>query len=266
MKINYQETTSDLITRINIHDQYGGRNIDEWMLEVLSLKKGLKILDIACGAGKQCISFYEELGGDCQITGVDISAELLEKAKQVILEKEYDISIHLLDFNKAFEFEDNEFDLVSCCFAIYYAGDISFTIKEIHRILKEGGTFFTTGPMPDNKKVFYDIIREATGKTIPPMPGSSRYGSEILDTIKSIFSRVELKIFSNPLTFNTTEPFLLYVKASLSEDRKLWADFFTGSGDFEEIIKKISEVANRRIAEEGKIVMTKVVGGIIATK
>ena len=38
MKINYQETTSDLLKRINIHDQFGGRNIDEWMLELLQLK------------------------------------------------------------------------------------------------------------------------------------------------------------------------------------------------------------------------------------
>jgi len=73
MKINYQETTSDLLKRINIHDQFGGRNIDEWMLELLQLKPGMKILDAACGAGKQCISFYNALNGDCDITGGDVS-------------------------------------------------------------------------------------------------------------------------------------------------------------------------------------------------
>ena len=54
MKINYQETTKDLQVRINIHDQFGGRNIDEWMLDLLKLQKGSKILDVGCGAGKQC--------------------------------------------------------------------------------------------------------------------------------------------------------------------------------------------------------------------
>ncbi|HUV15800.1 MAG TPA: class I SAM-dependent methyltransferase [Pelolinea sp.] len=266
MKINYQETASDLITRINIHDQFGGRNIDEWMLDTLPLKKGMKILDVACGAGKQCVSFYEELGGDCSITGVDVSRELLEKAKQVIEEKEYEIEIDALDFNKAFDIEDDEFDLISSCFAIYYAEDIPFTIKEMHRVLKPGGRLFTTGPMPENKQVFYDIIKEATGKVIPPMPGSSRYSSEILDAVKNVFSKVELKIFENPLTFESAEPFLQYTRASLSEDRKLWGDFFTGKEGFEDIMKKITEVANRWIERDGKIVMTKVVGGILATK
>ena len=71
----------------------------------------------------------------------------------------------------------------------------------MHRVIKSGGRLFTTGPMPDNKKVFYDIIREATGKPIPPMPGSSRFGSEILNTVKSLFSDVKVELFENPLVF-----------------------------------------------------------------
>lgn len=266
MKINYQETPSDLVTRINIHDQFGSRNIDEWMIDVIPLKKGMRILDVACGAGKQCMTFYEELGGDCMIIGGDVSADLLSKAEQVADDKEYEILFKPLDFNKALDFEDDRFDLVSCCFAIYYAEDIPFTIKEMHRVLKPGGRLFTTGPMPTNKQVFYDIIREATGKVIPPMPGSSRYSSEILDSVKKIFAKVELKIFENPLTFETAEPFLAYTRASLSEDRKLWGDFFVGDEGFEQIMDKIAQCANRRIEQDGKIVMTKVVGGILATK
>ena len=37
MKIDYQETTSDLATRIDIHNKFGGRDIDQWMLELLQL-------------------------------------------------------------------------------------------------------------------------------------------------------------------------------------------------------------------------------------
>ena len=98
----------------------------------------------------------------------------------------------------------------------------------MHRVLKPGGRLFTTGPMPQNKQVFYDIIKEATNKVIPPMPGSSRYDSEILGAMKDTFSKVEVNIFENPLTFKTAEPFVEYTRASLSEDRKLWHDFFSG--------------------------------------
>jgi ubiquinone/menaquinone biosynthesis C-methylase UbiE len=266
MKIDYQETTSDLLARINIHDQYGGRNIDEWMLDLLQLKPGMKILDVACGAGKQCISFYQKLDGKCQITGGDVSPDLLAKACLETKQHGYSVDYVPLDFNKRFPFEDNQFDLVSCCFAIYYSEDIPFTIKEMHRVLKPGGRLFTTGPMPQNKQVFYDIIKDATHKTIPPMPGSSRYGSEILGAMKNTFSKVDVNIFENPLTFKTAEPFLQYTRASLSEDRKLWHDFFSGKEGFEEIMKAITASAEKWVKRDGKIVMTKVVGGFIATK
>ena len=266
MKINYKETTSDLISRINIHDKFGSRNIDEWMLEMLELREGMRILDVACGSGKQCSSFYTTLGGKCEITGGDVSEELLDKAKQLSANNNQKVEYKHLNFNEPFGFTDNEFDLLSCCFAIYYSEDIPFTIHEMHRVLKHEGKLFVTGPMPENKQVFYDIIKEATNKAIPKMPGSSRYASEILKVIENTFSDVEVNILRNPLTFPTADPFLEYTRASLSEDRKLWGDFFTEKDSFINVMKSIEEVANRWIQRDGKIVMTKIVGGVIATK
>lgn len=266
MKINYQETTNDLLKRIDIHQKFGSRDIDQWMLEILPLKKGMRILDVGCGAGKQCFVFYHQLEGEADITGGDVSEELLAKARSENEKIGKRVNFTELDFNKRFPMEDNQYDLLSCCFAIYYAQDIPFTIKEMHRVLKPGGVLFTTGPMPENKLLFYEIISEATGKTIPPMPGSSRYGSEILSTIKDQFSRVEVSIFENPLTFTEVEPFLTYTRASLSEDRKLWSTFFEGKEDFERIMSQITGVATQRLARDGSLVMTKVVGGFSAYK
>ena len=57
---------------------------------------------------------------------------------------------------------------------------------------KPGGRLFVTGPLPENKQMFYDIIKEATNKPIPPMPGSSRFKGEIFQTIEGIFAKTEL--------------------------------------------------------------------------
>ena len=267
MKINYQETSKDLATRINIHEKYGGRDIDQWMLKILIPQKGARILDVGCGAGKQLRAFHNFLGGECEITGGDVSKELLDQAQKVNSELGDPFKLTELDFNKPFGFDDDQFDLVSCCFAIYYAQDIPFTISEMHRVLKPGGRLVTTGPMPENKQLFYDVIKDATGKPIPPMPGSSRYASEILDSINSLFSNVETNIFENPLGFDDVQPFLDYTRASLSEDRKLWLGLFQGAEEFETVMEHIADAANRRYQADGsKLVMTKVVGGFVATK
>ena len=131
--------------------------------------------------------YHDFLDGDCEIIGGDVSQELLQKAKTENEKRGLDIEFRTLNFNEKFPFADNTFDLISCSFAIYYAEDIPFTISEMHRVLKPGGRLFTTGPLPENKQMFYDVIREATGKTIPPMPGSSRYKSGIYASVQELF-------------------------------------------------------------------------------
>jgi ubiquinone/menaquinone biosynthesis C-methylase UbiE len=266
MKIDYQETTNDLLARIDIHRKYGSRDIDEWMLHLLSPQKGSKILDIGCGAGKQCFLFYKALEGEADITGGDVNPELLEKARQENARIGNRIKFIDLNFNQRFPLNDNQFDLLTSCFALYYSEEIPFTISEMHRVLKPGGRLFTTGPMPENKRLFYDIIFEATHKPIPPMPGSSRYSSQIYKAIQSLFSHVEIQVFENPLIFEAVAPFLTYTRASLSEDRKLWKGLFEESAGFEQVMQEIKIVAERHLAKDSKLVMTKVVGGFIATK
>lgn len=267
MKFNYKETTNDLQTRIDIHTKYGKKNIDDWMLEALPLKPGMKILDIGCGAGKQCFLFDDFLNADCDITGGDVSEELLAQARERSTEKNTDIKFISLNFNETFPFEDNQFDLITCCFAIYYAENMPFTIAEMHRVLKPGGHLFTSGPLPANKKLFYDIIHEATGKEIPPMPGSSRFDSEILSTVKGIFTKTDMLIFENPLVFeDSPQPLIAYTKASISEDRKLWNLLFDENDSFNDVMQRIEETSLSWFERDGKLVMTKVVGGIFARK
>src|SRR5262249_40426198 len=156
--------------------------------------------------------------GAAKITGGDFSEELLDKARAKNGERGSNIDFQFLDFNKRFEFADNTFDLCTSAFAIYYASDLDFTFGEAYRVVKPGGRLFVSGPLPENKQMFYDIIKEATNKTIHPMPGSSRFKGEIFNTIDRIFARTELHRFENPLPFPEVPPFIEYVRASLSED------------------------------------------------
>ncbi len=266
MNINYQETARDLLTRIRIHEQYGARDIDEWTIGLLKPAAGMHILDVGCGAGKQCFLYRDYTNRQATVVGGDFSQELLERAWAMNSERSDDVTFQFLDFNRAFDFADGTFDVVSSAFAIYYAADLNFTFGEAHRVLKAGGRLFVTGPLPENKKMFYQIIQEATHKPIPPMPGSSRFRTQIFQTIESLFSRTELLTFENPITFPQVEPFMEYVGASLSEDRRLWSSMFTGPAEYKAMLKAIEGVAQTWFDRDGKLVMKKVVGGILATK
>ncbi|MFH1184284.1 MAG: hydrogenase maturation protease [Chloroflexota bacterium] len=266
MEINYRETAKDLLVRINIHEKYGARSIDEWTAEVLQPKPGMKILDVGCGAGKQCFLYSDVTNRQASIIGGDFSAELLERARTRNAERGDAVEFQLLDFNKRWDFAEGAFDLVSSAFAIYYSADLEFTFGEAHRVLRPGGRLFVTGPLPENKRLFYEIIQEASKRPIPPMPGSSRFRTEIYGAIDGLFATTQLLTFENPITFPDVAPFMDYVQASLSEDRKLWTSMFADAGEYAALIEAIRGVAARWFSRDGKLVMTKVVGGILATK
>ena len=176
MEINYQETSKDLLIRIDIHEKYGSANIDHWTNELLNPQPGMNILDVGCGAGKLSFLFDDYTNGTAKITGGDFSEELLEKARAKNKERASNIDFQFLDFNKPFDFADNTFDLCTSAFAIYYASDLDFTFGEAHRVLRSpdavsgnsGGRLFVSGPLPENKQMFYDIIRK------PQTPQSHR--------------------------------------------------------------------------------------------
>jgi ubiquinone/menaquinone biosynthesis C-methylase UbiE len=266
MKIDYQEPSKDLLMRIDIHEKYGSANIDEWTNDLLKPQVGMNILDVGCGAGKLCFLFNDYVKGGAKITGGDFSEELLGKAREKNQKVGANIDFQFLDFNEKFNFADNTFDLCTSAFAIYYASDLNFTFGEAHRVLKPGGRLFVSGPLPENKQMFYEIIKEATNKPIPPMPGSSRFKGDIFNAIDGIFARTELHKFENHLTFPAVEPFIDYARASLGEDRRLWTSMFNGKDEYESLVGDITKVATRWFERDGKLVMTKVVGGILATK
>lgn len=266
MKINYQETAKDLLVRIGIHEKYGSRSIDQWTVEVLQPKPGMRILDVGCGAGKQCFLYRDATDRKASVVGGDFSTELLERARAQNAERGDNVEFRFLDFNAKLEFSSGSFDLVSSAFAIYYATDLEFTFGEAHRVLKPSGRLFVTGPLPENKSMFYEIIQEATQKPIPPMPGSSRFRTDIFGTIASRFAKTDLLRFENPIRFPAVQPFMDYVEASLSEDRKLWTSMFTGPEEYALLLQNIHAVAERWFKRDGSLVMTKVVGGILAIK
>ncbi len=266
MEIRYRETKKDLLTRIEIHEKYGARNIDQWTIDMLQPQPGMKILDVGCGAGKQCFLYSDSTHRSAEIIGGDVSEELLEMGRARNAERGDKVRFEFLDFNKRLAFADETFNLVSSAFAIYYAADLKFTFSEARRVLKPGGRLFVTGPLPENKQMFYDVIKEASNKPIPPMPGSSRFKGEIYSTIEGLFSSTKLLTFENPITFPAVEPFMEYVGASLSEDRKLWTSMFDSPKQYKDLLKAIDQVARRRFQRDGKLVMTKVVGGILANK
>lgn len=95
------------------------------------LSKETKILDISCGTGE----LLKELQGKAQLTGVDFSEEMLEKARGKLAK---DVELKQADVHEL-PFKENTFDIVISTEAFHHYYDQEKAVKEMMRVTKKGG-------------------------------------------------------------------------------------------------------------------------------
>jgi 2-polyprenyl-6-hydroxyphenyl methylase/3-demethylubiquinone-9 3-methyltransferase len=94
-------------------------------------------LDIGCGGG----IIAEDLAQlSATVTGVDISTASLETAREHAKQTGLDIN-YMESYAESLPFEDNSFELVTCCDVLEHVDDVNMAISEIQRVLKPGGIF-----------------------------------------------------------------------------------------------------------------------------
>jgi len=122
-----------------------------------------KVLDVACGTGDMVVELLRTRhAASLQVTGVDLSEEMLAIAKRKAPQAEY----RLADAEHL-PFGDASFDAVICAFGVRNFVHLEQGLKEMVRVLKPGGRMAILElATPDNPfiRFFYNIY---TRRIIP---------------------------------------------------------------------------------------------------
>lgn len=97
--------------------------------------EGRSVLDLGCGYGWHCL--YAHAQGASDVTGVDISEKMLDKAAS--LAEGTGIS-YIRQPIEDILFPESRFDVVISSLAFHYVSDFAETCARIYRLLKPGGT------------------------------------------------------------------------------------------------------------------------------
>lgn len=123
---------------------------NEFVLERLGDLKDRRLLDLACGAGESAVYFAMK---GARVSAVDISAESLKMAGSLAQSHGVEIETRKMPA-EALEFEDKRFDIVYGYGALHHI-DLGYSGKEIHRVLKKGGTAVFVEPLGYNPMLWF---------------------------------------------------------------------------------------------------------------
>ncbi len=122
--------------------------------------KGMKVLDLGCGTGRDCFVLSYHVGEEGEIVGVDMTDEQLDIANKYLLiqTEKFGYKNPNVRFLKGYiedlaglGIPDNYFDLVISNCVVNLSPDKPAVLKEVFRVLKKGGEFFFSDVYVDRR-------------------------------------------------------------------------------------------------------------------
>ena len=149
--------------------------------------KGKKLLEYGCGTGRESKKWLK-LGAI--LTGIDISPEGIKKAKEKIVNTDYNADYFVMNAERT-EFPDDSFDIAVGTGIIHHL-NLLISYKELYRILKKNGHAIFAEPLGHNP--FINLYRALT----PQMRTEDEHPLSLEDIrlLNKYFHNVEIEYFS----------------------------------------------------------------------
>lgn len=132
---------------------------------------GMRVVDVGCGAGGTTLALSQAVGPQGHVTGLDVSAVILEAARARLANAPDGTSNTTLELADALTWSSPApADLLFSRFGVMFFGDPIAAFANLRRALKPGGTFAFAAwaALADNPWVNTPL--QAALSTLPPQP------------------------------------------------------------------------------------------------
>jgi ubiquinone/menaquinone biosynthesis C-methylase UbiE len=144
--------------------------ISEILIERANAKSGERIVDVGCGCGATSLALAQKVGPTGYILGVDISAAMLDRARQ-IAPPGLPVHFALADAT-VYPFEHANFDLVVSRFGVMFFAEPALSFANLHRALRPSGRVAFACWREPRENPFFMVPLQAAYKHAPKLPQS----------------------------------------------------------------------------------------------
>ena len=129
--------------KVGLQMNAGNAFLYDFTINAMQLQDGESVLEIGFGNGK----FFKQIfskANNLKLSGIDYSSEMLREAKALNKDLIQSGNLVLINGNSdAMSFSENQFDKIFCINVIYFWDDPAAHLKEVYRVLKPGGKFYS---------------------------------------------------------------------------------------------------------------------------
>ena len=240
---NFIEQLSKSTLSSGVEEVFGGKVADEWddksrfviyhgiknpvTNEVLSsVNDGMKIADIGCGTGK-LIGKIDKTFNGCEITGIDISDEMILNAQNRIFSGKNKTAFINKDFMNL-EFNDS-FDIIIFSYVLHHLNNPVLALNKARELLTDNGKILFSVPGIDYLK-----------ETFMPQDLDGRYTLDDMDRMVDEAGLFPISACRNRLlmTFNSYEMYKKYLQSIGTYQKILGYSNDLWDSDFDKEIEK----------------------------
>jgi ubiquinone/menaquinone biosynthesis C-methylase UbiE len=207
----FDSDTNALRQRERINADGALHNLEMWITQQVNPYRGMRILDLGCGTGKQIFHFAPLVFSEGHITGIDLSDEAVGSVKLraeregldniETLKGSIDDCLSLL--------QGRVFDLILSAYAIYYSRDLVGLLSKLRVLLRAKGQVFVCGYGRGTNQEMIRLVNQIA-------PGSQEGTDEIQDFLREPeireigkwYSRHRTVRLDNRITFTSAESVL----------------------------------------------------------
>ena len=146
------------------------------LIELVEIKRGSIVLDIATGIGEPAITAANQVGNSGHVLAIDISSRMLSIAKQRAISSGLE---QLIEFKhsdaETIDLSASTFDAALCRFGLMFLPDLRTGLSNIYRSLVDGGrlaaaVWASADKVPFIAVALNTVMKET--KSPPPAPGT----------------------------------------------------------------------------------------------
>ena len=242
-------TSANLSARIEIHQRFSTNayGLQRWIFDRLQLAPGMRVLEVACGAGSLWRENLDRLPDSLGLVLSDFSIGMVETTRAILPDASF-VACAMPDL----PFASGAFDLVIANHMLYHVEERQRGLHDIRRVLRKDGRLFSTTNGLEHLRELKTLMRDfgIEGGDI-----SSTFTLENAEEqLRGAFDVIERDEYIDELRVTDAEVVLRYIASMNAKAATV----------VEARANEMREIVERRIADDGAFYVMKSTGSFVA--